>query len=347
MVQPVPVSVRGLCKSFDGTTPVLAGVELEVAAGEILFLLGPSGCGKTTLLRILAGLEGADAGTVRFGDEDVTRLPAERRGIGLVFQDYALWPHLDVAGNIAFGLDLKRLPRAEKAQRVAEALALVALDGYGRRGVHELSGGQQQRVALARALVVRPRLLLLDEPLSNLDPRLRGQMRQEIRRVCGAAGVTTVYVTHDREEALSTADRVAVMDAGRIVQVAPPREIYLRPATAAVAAFLGEVNLLPATVAGPDRAASALGILAVTLPAGVMPGDPLRIAVRPERLRLGPSGDGVPGTILGEVFCGDHAAWTVRISGQDLTVHETAPPTRRPGDAVGVRVDAGTAVALP
>ncbi|MBA2481680.1 MAG: ABC transporter ATP-binding protein, partial [Planctomycetes bacterium] len=203
----LPIAIRAVTKGYQAGAPVLRDVSLDIAAGEMFFLLGASGCGKTTMLRLLAGFLTPEAGTIHFGDRDVTRLSAEERDIGMVFQNYALWPHMSVAENIAFGLDVRKVAAAEKRTRVDEALALVELPGYGSRRIAELSGGQQQRVALARAIIVRPPVLLLDEPLSNLDARLRVAMRAEIRRVCKASGVTAVYVTHDQAEALSTADR--------------------------------------------------------------------------------------------------------------------------------------------
>lgn len=260
----VALSIRQLSKRF-GEQTVLDAIDLRIAAGELFFLLGPSGCGKTTLLRHLAGFLVPDAGAIWFGDQDVTQLPPHRRGTAMMFQSYALWPHLSVAGNIAFGLEERRLSRAEIAARVDEALALVQLGGLGERRIQQLSGGQQQRVALARALVVRPRCLLLDEPLSNLDARLRLEMRVEIRRICKEFGLTAVYVTHDQAEALSMADRLAVMVAGRLAQVGTPREVYRRPLDRRVAAFIGETNLLPARVLARD---AGTGVAMAETPAG-------------------------------------------------------------------------------
>lgn len=326
----IPVTLASLHKSYDGHTPVLDGISLDIQAGELFFLLGGSGCGKTTLLRLVAGFIAPDAGTVRFGDADVTQLPTERRDIGMVFQNYALWPHLSVAENVAFGLEVRKTPTAERTRRVDEALALVELSGYGARRIGELSGGQQQRVALARAIVVRPKVLLLDEPLSNLDARLRVAMRQEIRRVCKAAGVTALYVTHDQAEALSTADRIALLVAGRVAQVGTPRELYEKPANEAVARFLGDANLLSAGDAA--RLTGGRG----PLPTG-------RSCIRPERIRL--VADGVPARITGGSYQGDRAVWTVAIAGESdvksvcLTVVESAPPERQIGDRVHLAVE--------
>ncbi|HZP61462.1 MAG TPA: ABC transporter ATP-binding protein [Opitutaceae bacterium] len=230
-------------------------MDLDIGAGELFALLGPSGGGKTTLLRSLAGLQAPDEGQIFFDGEEVTRLAPHRRGIGMVFQNYALWPHRSVAENVAFGLEERRVPRAEIDRRVAEALTAVRMEGFAELRPGGLSGGQQQRVALARALVVRPRCLLLDEPLSNLDASLRLELRTEIRRVCKEFKLTTVYVTHDQKEALAVSDRLAILDGGRVLQVGAPREIYQRPNSRAVAGFLGEANFIPATVvfASPER----------------------------------------------------------------------------------------------
>jgi len=237
------VDLRGITKRF-GETLAVDDVSLTVEEGEFLALLGPSGCGKTTSLRVLAGFERPDRGRVLFGGEDVTDVPAYRRGIGMVFQHYALFPHMTVRDNIAFGLRRRRVPREEIPERVRWALDLVRLRGYEARYPRQLSGGQQQRVALARAVVTRPRVLLLDEPLSNLDAKLREGMRVELRQIQREVGITTIFVTHDQEEALTLSDRVAVMNGGRIVQTGAPREIYQRPRDAFVARFIGRSNAL-------------------------------------------------------------------------------------------------------
>ncbi len=242
-----PVSIRNLVKSF-GSLRALDDVNLEIAAGELFFLLGPSGCGKTTLLRSVAGFCTPDSGRIFFGQQDVTRLAPQKRDTGMVFQNYALWPHMTVEANVAFGLKVRGVPRGERKRRVAEALELVHLGELARRRPNQLSGGQQQRVALARALAVHPRCLLLDEPLSNLDARLRLEMRGEIRRLTRELGLTAIYVTHDQKEALTIADRMAVMFAGRVAQVGTPRELYRRPASRRIADFLGETNFLEGTI---------------------------------------------------------------------------------------------------
>ena len=243
----ISIQVKQLTKRF-GDVVALDRLDLTIKPGELFFLLGPSGCGKTTLLRSLAGFCVPDQGQIFFGEDDVTQLAPHKRNTGMMFQGYALWPHLTVAENVAFGLEERHLPAPEIKSRVAAALAAVHLDAQATRKPNELSGGQQQRVALARALVVRPRCLLLDEPLSNLDAKLRLEMRREIRRVCQEYQLTTVYVTHDQKEALSIADRLAILEHGRILQIGTPQEIYRRPISRTVAHFMGETNFLPAQV---------------------------------------------------------------------------------------------------
>ena len=328
----VPVSLRGVHVSYDGVTPVLAGIDLSIAAGELFFLLGGSGCGKTTLLRTVAGFQAPQSGQVLFGEAEVTRLAPEQRDLGMVFQNYALWPHLTVAENIAFPLEVRRVARAERPKRVEEALELVELKGLGHRRIGELSGGQQQRVALARAIVARPKVLLLDEPLSNLDPQLRGSMRTQIRTVCKAAGVTAIYVTHDRAEALSIADRIALVAGGKLAQVGTPRELYERPRNALVASFLGEANLLARGVT--EHLASG-----GTNDRGLALGG--RYCVRPERIRFTTGNRGLPGTITAGSYEGNRALWTVQAGTVEVLVTETAPPERKPGDAVLMVADAG------
>jgi iron(III) transport system ATP-binding protein len=248
---PTPITLTGLTKRFAAAPPAVDAVSLSIEPGELYFLLGPSGCGKTTLLRMIAGFIEPTAGTIRFGQRDVTRLPPNKRNTGMVFQSYALWPHMTVEANVAFGLSVRKVPSGERQRRVAEALALVRMGEYAARRPNQLSGGQQQRVALARALVIRPDVLLLDEPLSNLDAKLRLELRSEIRRICKEVGATTVYVTHDQKEALSMADRVAIMRAGKVVQLGTPSDLYRRPASCFVAEFLGETNFIDGTIGGP------------------------------------------------------------------------------------------------
>ncbi|MFT0169277.1 ABC transporter ATP-binding protein [Paraburkholderia mimosarum] len=241
-LEPIPITLTRCAKTFRGTR-VLEPLDLTIGAGETLVLLGPSGCGKTTTLRMIAGLETPDAGgRVAFGEEDVTAQPIERRKVGMVFQNYALFPNLDVRGNIGYGLKIQRVPAADARARVDELLAMMRLEAHATKPIHQLSGGQRQRVALARALAPRPRVLLLDEPLTALDARLRDTLRGEMNALLRELGVTTVYVTHDQAEAMELGDRIVVMSAGRIEQIGTPREIYYQPASRAVAQFIGTLN---------------------------------------------------------------------------------------------------------
>lgn len=286
------LSLKDLSKSFDKTQAV-AEVSLEVERGEFFGLLGPSGCGKTTTLRMIAGLEKPDAGTIEFDGRDITNLPAERRGFGMVFQNYALFPHLNVFENVAFGLRARHKSNSEILERVNSALDLVQLPGYEKRRVDELSGGQQQRVAIARAIAIEPALLLFDEPLSNLDVTLREATRGELRELVGRLGMTAVYVTHDQEEAFALCDRISVMGGGKILQTGAPRELYERPAQLSVARFLGRNNLIRAIRLTSSR--SELGEFKTlegghTLQLAVSAGDvvplnqPCLLAIRPEHV---------------------------------------------------------------
>lgn len=281
-----PITLDAVSKSFGGTLAVDA-VTLTIPAGHLFFLLGPSGCGKTTLLRMIAGFTQPTRGSIRLGPADVTNEPPERRNCGMVFQGYALWPHMTVEQNVAFGLEVRGVPPQERAKRVSQALEAVHMTQRKDRKPHELSGGQQQRVALARALVIEPTVLLLDEPLSNLDARLRHEMRAEITRICRQAGITAVYVTHDQKEALSMADGIAIMAGGKVVQLGTPRELYQRPTSRFVADFLGESNFFPATVTeitnGHARLQSELGMLISSgFSSSFKPGDSVTCSLRPE-----------------------------------------------------------------
>ena len=350
------IRAEAVSKAF-GKVRALGGVSLEVASGELFFLLGASGCGKTTLLRCIAGLEEPDEGAVFFGGRDVTKLPPHRREAAMVFQSYALWPHLSVAGNIAFGLEERRLPKAEIRRQVEDALERVHLAGMGERSIDQLSGGQQQRVALARALVVKPKCLLLDEPLSNLDARLRLEMRHEIRRIVKENGLTSIYVTHDQEEALSMADRMAVMDKGAIAQIGTPEEIYRRPQSAHVAAFIGETNLLAGVVAEPDGGGLSIATAAGRLPGSVTrpgwtpgPGERVMLSIRPEAWRLvdGP-GEGIEGRVVERTYAGQRIQYLVETAAGPQRVIELNPHAlREPGERLVrlcVRPDDG--VVLP
>lgn len=309
------LSIRGLSKSYGPATRVLAGVDLEISSGEFFTLLGPSGCGKTTLLRCIAGFIQQDEGSIHVGDERLDDKPAYRRDIGMVFQDYAVFPHLSVADNIAFGLKARKLPAAEMATRIAEALQTVHLEGYEKRLPAELSGGQQQRVGLARAMAIRPKLLLMDEPLSNLDAKLRVELREDIRDIQRRLGITTIYVTHDQEEALAVSDRICVMSAGNIEQVGEPHAIYRAPRTRFAAGFVGTMNFLKAEVAASGRIAIAGADATLR---GVAPAGPITLAIRPEHVAVervagaaGRAGFQLPGTVLKTTFLGREAHLTI------------------------------------
>lgn len=286
------VDLQHISKAF-GATKVVRDVTLEIADGELFFLLGPSGCGKTTLLRLLAGFYQPDAGEIRFGDNVVNNVPPNKRGTGMVFQSYALWPHLTVFKNVAYGLNIRRVGDAELNRRVLDALALVQMTPYKDRSPNQLSGGQQQRVALARALVIKPDVLLLDEPLSNLDAKLRLEMREEIRRIHRETKITAVYVTHDQQEALSLADSIAVMRDGRVEQLGPPRELYRAPRNRFVAGFMGEANFIEGKVVGTGDGEwlmieTALGVVrAVRVAQQFETGQTVTCAVRPESVKFG------------------------------------------------------------
>ncbi|HVR61485.1 MAG TPA: ABC transporter ATP-binding protein [Polyangia bacterium] len=355
------VAIRNL-RVLYGETAAVDGVDLDVQPHELFLLLGPSGCGKTTVLRAVAGFVAPSAGSIAFGDEDVTRLPPHARNAGMVFQSFALWPHLSVAENVAFGLREQRVPKHEIAARVEAALESTEMRGFGRRRVDELSGGEQQRVAIARALVVRPRCLLLDEPLASLDAKLRRSMREEIRRICKSFGLTTIYVTHDQTEALAIADRIGVMQKGRLLQVGTPAEVYRRPRSHAVASFIGESNLVPARVIGlePDavRLESALGELRAARDPAVAPaaaGARVWMAIRPESCRLAGDAIGAAGFNLihgrrtSTVYLGEIAEHHLMAGEQALSIFEMNPPAAAgpAGDAVAFRVDPADIVLLP
>jgi len=332
----VPISIRNLRKSF-GTVSALQDINLDIGAGELFFLLGPSGCGKTTLLRHIAGFYHPDEGTIHFGEDDVTRLPAHRRDTAMMFQSYALWPHMNVARNVSFGLEERKVPPREIEERVMEALRVVRMQDYAQRRINQLSGGQQQRIALARALVVRPRCLLLDEPLSNLDAKLRLEMRGEIRRICKEFGFTAVYVTHDQKEALSVADRMAILDGGVIAQVGRPSEIYRRPHNATVASFIGETNFIDGNV---DYAAGDTAIVAT--PFGEIDGRSCRpdwtprrservtLSIRPESLELRNdpvSKNCLTARLVSHTYLGETAQYELLArNGQRILVSQLNPP---------------------
>ncbi|MCE3030890.1 ABC transporter ATP-binding protein [Streptomyces sp. CMSTAAHL-2] len=321
--QAATVEFRGLRREF-GATVALDGLDLTVRPGEFLALLGPSGCGKTTALRMLAGFEHPDAGAVLVDGRDITRVPAHRRDAGMVFQSYSLFPHLSAVDNVAFGLRMRGVRAAERRSRAAELLELVGLGDKGERFPHQLSGGQQQRIALARALALRPRVLLLDEPLSALDAKVRLSLREEIRRLQQELGITTLFVTHDQEEALSIADRVAVMRAGRLEQCAEPAELYGRPATAFVAEFVGTMSRIRGEL--KDGTVEVLG---QRLPAdGEAADGTVDVLVRPENLRVRADEQG-GARVVATAFLGAVVRLTVRLADgteakADLPAHEAA-----------------------
>ena len=338
----IPITIENLVKKF-GDVVALNGVSLKIEPGELFFLLGPSGCGKTTLLRHIAGFYVPDAGRILFGDEDVTHLPPHKRNTGMMFQSYALWPHMTVSKNVAFGLEERRVSSPDIKQRVRAALESVQMEEYGERKIAQLSGGQQQRVALARALVVRPRCLLLDEPLSNLDARLRLEMRTEIRRVCKEFGLTAIYVTHDQKEALSISDRMAILESGRISQIGTPEDVYRRPHTKAVADFIGETNFINGRLLSLTGATAlvetGLGVFEGRLadsdwkPA---PGDSIVLSVRPESWDLTPKAserNSVAGKIGESIYLGEVAQYRFAAALQHLKILELNPrhSARSPG----------------
>jgi iron(III) transport system ATP-binding protein len=355
-----PLHLRAIRKSYPSqpqAVQVLDGITLSIQPGELFFLLGPSGCGKSTLLRCLAGLDFPTSGAIFFGERDVTNLAAHLRETAMVFQSYALWPHLNVEENIAFGLVERKTPTAERTQRVEQALRSVRLEGLGGRAIDQLSGGQQQRVALARALVVRPRCLLLDEPLSNLDAQLRIEMRREIRRIVKENGLTAVYVTHDQEEALAMADRMAILEKGVVAQVGTPEEIYRRPASASVARFIGETNLIPAELlaadAGHIRVNSAAGVFTgqgaqamLTAAAGT----PVTLSVRPEAWQPAAVGaaNSITGQVMERVYLGARAQLTLASPLGPLSVVILNPPAGlTTGQTLTVAAAAQDIVVLP
>lgn len=347
------VRVCNLTKRF-GSTAVLRGVSLEIADRELFFLLGPSGCGKTTLLRVLAGFYQPDVGEVMFGDRAVTTVPPHRRNTGMVFQNYALWPHLSVAQNVAYGLEVRGVPASDRRQRVAEALEMVRMTGFAGRSPAELSGGQQQRVALARALVIRPDVLLLDEPLSNLDARLRLEMREEIRRIHDQTRITTLYVTHDQKESLSMADRIAVLRDGMVEQVGTPRELYAAPASRFVADFVGETNWLAAEVTEVGQDAVLLrsdhGLFTAPRRVGLKVGDRVVLGFRPEAVRVGPHPvNQLDATIAQVQYLGDaeHSVLTLSPSVTIKVSEQNPAEARRPGLCVRVHIPPSRLFVLP
>ena len=352
------IAVRDLTKRF-GPLEVVSRASFSIGEGELFTLLGPSGCGKTTLLRLIAGFYAPDEGEVRFDDRRVNEVPPHERGIGMVFQNYALWPHMTVFENVAYGLKLRKLDRAEIAHRVEGVLGKVQLAGLGERYPGQLSGGQQQRVALARALVLNPQILLLDEPLSNLDAKIRIQVRAEIRKLQKELGITTVYVTHDQEEALTLSDRIAVFNQGKIFQVGAPRDLYERPADRFVADFIGINNLIEGTVRSVDAARgrltaqTALGELQALRGERLAAGDRCVISIRPENIVLGEGAEGnfVRGKIAFAAYLGNTLRYDVDL-GQGVTFKaDIRDPWHHEqlamGSAVGLSFPVGSTLAIP
>ncbi len=336
----------GVSQSY-GAVRALDDVSIEVGDHEFLTLLGPSGCGKTTLLRIIAGFIRPTAGTVMIDGVDVTRMPAHRRPVNMVFQRSTLFPHLDVSGNVAFGLKLERprLSRREIATRVTDALALMRLEGYEGRRAHELSGGQMQRVALARALVKRPAVLLLDEPLAALDLKIRLDMEVELRRVHRQTGASFVYVTHDQREALALSDRIAVFDSGRVAQIGQPDDVYRRPGTPFVARFVGDANVLPVEVSAGSVTLGDQQVIVGTADDG-----PGWLVLRPEAISIVAAGDGVAATVVDFAFRGAGHAYRVEVAGIDESIKVEVAASDQPfaiGDTISILIASESCLILP
>jgi putative spermidine/putrescine transport system ATP-binding protein len=338
------IALRHVTKKYDHTASV-DDISLDIAQGELIAFVGPSGCGKTTTLRMIAGLADITSGSILFDGRDVSDLPTYRRNTGMVFQGYALFPHMTVAENVAFGLQMRGIRGPAMAERVNEALAMVRLDDYARRFPREMSGGQQQRVALARAIAIKPDALLLDEPLSALDAKLRQDVRDEIRRLQRSLGLTTVFVTHDQEEAVSIADRIVVMNAGKIEQVGTPQDVYEKPATRFVAQFIGLSNFLPGEVEAPGRFRIRDGSL-LQYNDGKVNGGKQDLVVRPEKIELGAGAEGLnrlEGVVDSVTYLGPLTEICVRLSsGEKLMAHRQ---NRRLGELDTLRPGQPTTIA--
>ena len=349
------IQLKKLTKSY-GSHVAVAGIDLHIAEGEFFSLLGPSGCGKSTTLRMIAGFVQPTSGEVLIGFDDVTALPPEKRDIGIVFQNYAIFPHMNVADNIAFGLKLRKRPREEIRKRVTDALAQVGLSGYQDRYQRQLSGGEQQRVALARVLVTEPRILLLDEPLSALDKSLREEMKYWIKDLQKKLGITTVYVTHDQDEALTMSDRIGVMQKAQVVQVGTPQDIYERPKTLFVTTFIGHSNVMDVTVrsgGGQDMTVLIDGRPVPTWgPENLAPGQAVKLVVRPESVLIGPDETmpiRLPATVLSETYQGALLRYRLAIGGQEIVAerqNQSGNERFDPGTSVMVGWDPGRSEAL-
>lgn len=343
------LSLGNIRKSF-GTFEALKGVDLDIAEGEFICLLGGSGCGKTTLLRIIAGLEQHTSGTLQLGDTNLSEVPCHKRNVGMVFQTLALFPHLSVGENIAYGLDIRGVAKAERQARADDLLNTVGLSGLGDRAVSALSGGQRQRVAIARALAIKPALFLMDEPFSALDAGLREHLQIEVKKLQRKLGVTTIFVTHDQNEAMSIADRIVILNGGQVEQSGTPMEVYSKPATRFVAEFMGTNNVFEATFTpGGDVTVGAVALGAPPAEHAGLSG-PQTIAVRPEYLTLGaPDAGGLTGTVEFVRLLGNAIETEVNVGGQTFihTMTSDRPQMFKVGDAAGVSFDMGRAVVLP
>lgn len=340
------IQLVSLVKSY-GEMQAVKKISLHIKEGEFFSLLGPSGCGKSTTLRMIAGFVMPSAGRILIGSDEVTHLPPEKRDIGIVFQNYAIFPHMSVAQNIAFGLKLRKRSQADIEQSVSSALRQVGLVGYEDRYQRQLSGGEQQRVALARVLVTEPRILLLDEPLSALDKALREEMKYWIKELQKTLGITTVYVTHDQDEALTMSDRIGVMRHGRVEQVGSPEDIYERPETLFVTTFIGHSNVINVTVKGRENGKTVVSFGANTIRARALedeiaPGSAAKLVVRPENVVIGGTGEGLPATVLSETYQGALVRYRLSVGGQEIVAerqNQSNVPRFAQGEEVGVSWD--------
>ena len=353
----IPIQLDNISKTYGESAAAVptVSVDFTVEQGEFFTLLGPSGCGKSTLLRMIAGFIAPSAGTIRFADRDVTKTPAHKRGIGMVFQNYALFPHMTVAENVAYGLRLRRVSKDTREPRIERALQRVGLEGYGKRRIDQLSGGQQQRVALARAIVIEPEVLLLDEPLSNLDAKLREETRMQIREVQKAAETTAVYVTHDQAEAMAMSDRIAVLAGGRAHQIDSPQKVYNEPTTAFVARFIGRSNVIPGEVISLKRETAVVRLgsgdaevrrhAAMPLSAG----EKVEVSIRPESLNVTSAADAdLRGVVRSREFLGSTAVLEVDLEGVEQVITVSTPNVDvAAGDRIGFALGAGAGWVIP